>query len=251
MPFLPQHMSPDLQSSLDGFLQQQDFSKLYKSYSWERDTYSNGFPDILDLENNLRTAAMKNKITTQHIISVAKWGKLRNINRVKGPFALDINLYQENGFPFSQLEKDPLPPIVDLDNQVKGLGPTYLSKVIRFALPQEYGSIDTRIVRVVGLGDPDSKQRDWLELKTRNDGYGWYISKYQKAWPSEYTKWLDILRFFAQRLNDVDDPCPCPHPPNFVNQGLRTNGVWTCADVEMAVYSYISHLLMKTCGLID
>jgi len=247
MPLPPQNLSTELQNRLNKFLRQQNFIKLYKAYNWEHDTYSNGFPDIFDLESTLRTAAMNNQITMDHVISVAKWGKLRNIHRVKGlSSSLNIDLYQENGLPLSQLEKDPLPPIVNLDNQLKGLGPTYLSKVIRFALPQEYGSIDTRIVRVVGLGDPDSKQLNWLELKARNDGYGWYIPKNQKAWPSEYGKWLNTLRFFAQRLNDINDPCLCPHPLNFVNHSLRKKGVWMCADIEMAMYSYVSRLLNES-----
>lgn len=243
MPFAPQDLSTELQNRLSGFLRRQDFSNFYRDYSWDRDTYSNGFPDIVDLESNIRTAAMNNQITIDHVISVAKWGKLRNICRVKGPLCLqNINLYQESGLPLAQLAENPLPPLASLDNQVEGLGPTYLSKVIRFALPQEYGSIDTRIVRVVGLGDRDSKLLDWLDLRVRNDGYGWYISRYQKAWPAEYVKWLNILRFFAHRLNEIN---PCPHPLSFVNLGLRTNGVWTCADVEMAIFSYVSYHLMQ------
>ena len=51
-----------------------------------------------------------------------------------------------------------------LQRKIKGLGPTYLSKVLRFALPSEFGAIDTRIVRVVGMGDPTSKQQNWLSI---------------------------------------------------------------------------------------
>lgn len=243
MPFAPQDLSTDLQNRLSGFLQSQDFSNLYRAYSWDRDTYSNGFPDIVELESNVRAAAMNNQLSIDHVISVAEWGKLRNIGRVKGPSSLrNINLHEESGLPFAQLAGNPLPPLTSLDNQVEGLGPTYLSKVIRFALPQEYGSIDTRIVRVVGLGDRDSKLLDWLDLGVRNDGYGWYISRYQKAWPAEYVKWLNILRFFAHRLNEIN---PCSHPLSFVNLGLRTKGVWTCADVEMAIFSYVSGRLTQ------
>jgi len=81
-----------------------------------------------------------------------------------------------------------------------GLGPTYLSKVIRFALPEEYGAIDTRIVRVVGQGDPASRQHNWLALRVRNDGYGWYIPKVQVTWPNDYAKWINILRFLQVNL---------------------------------------------------
>ena len=239
MPFPPLNLPVDLQESLNAFFQRQDFVALYKSYRWQQDTYPNGFPDILSLENSLRTAAMNNRITMQHVISVADWGKLRNIKRVKGPEGtLNVGLYQHNGLPLSQLARDPLPPIVSLQRQVTGLGPTYLSKVIRFSLPEEYGAIDTRIVRVVGRGDPASRQQNWLTLKARNYGYGWYIPKAQATWPNDYAKWLNVLRFFVSRLNDPRNACPCPHPTNFIDRGLRLQGVWTCADVEMAIFSY-------------
>jgi len=239
MPFPPLNLPVNLQNGLDLFFQRQDFVAFYQSYKWEQDTYPSGFPEILSLENSLRTAAMKNRITMQDVISVAKWGKLRNIKRVKGPEGtLNVGLYQHNRLPLSQLARDPLTPIVSLQRQVTGLGPTYLSKVIRFALPEEYGAIDTRIVRVVGRGDQASRQQNWLTLRVRNYGYGWYIPKAQAAWPNDYAKWLNILRFFASRLNDPHNPCPCPHPTNFIETGLRLRGVWTCADVEMAIFSY-------------
>jgi len=239
MPFPPLNLSVDLQNGLDVFFHEQDFVALYKSYRWQQDTYRNGFPHILNLEDSLRTAAVNNRITMQHVISVAHWGKLRNIKRVKGPEGtLKVALYQRNGSPFPELAKNPLPPIVSLQRQITGLGPTYLSKVIRFALPEEYGAIDTRIVRVFGRGDPASRQQNWLNLKARNYGYGWYIPKTQATWPSDYAKWLGILRFFASRLNEPRSPCPCPHPTNFIERGLRLQGVWGCADVEMAIFSY-------------
>jgi hypothetical protein len=129
-----------------------------------------------------------------------------------------------------------------LRKNTRGLGPTYLSKVLRFALPSEFGAIDTRIVRVVGNGDSNSKEQSWLSLKVRNDGYGWYIPENQSAWPKDYSRWINILRFFAQLLNNSGKLCP--HPKDFVINGLRTAGVWTCADIEMAIFSHVSKHLV-------
>lgn len=197
MPFQPIHLPAEMEKSLSIFLQRQDFVTLYKSYRWKRDTYSNAFPDIAELEGTFKTGAMKNELTIQNLISVAKWGGLRNISRIKATrSSIAINLYGNDKRPLSQLGENPLLPLTSLQRQVKGLGPTYLSKAIRFSLPEEYGAIDTRIVRVFGQGDRCSRQQDWLELKARNNGYGWYIPKAQPSWPSGYAKWLNILRFF-------------------------------------------------------
>ena len=122
----------------------------------------------------------------------------------------------------------------------KGIGPTYLSKVLRFGLPQEYGAIDSRCVRVFGKGDPDSSRHSWLDIRVRNDGYGWYIPRTQSHWPKGYGVWLDILRFFSNRLTR-----PCLHPQSFVATGLRCKNMWTCADVEMALFAYASRCTGK------
>lgn len=244
MPFCAQNLPYALKKSLIMFYREQDFIKLYKAYSWEGDTYPNGFPNILKLETCLKRAAMNNQITKQHLIFVAKWGKYRNLKRIKCPAGtLKIRLYRENNLPLRYLSGDPIRPIVSLQRQVKGLGPTYLSKVIRFALPDEYGAIDTRIVRVFGHGDPASKKQSWLDMKAVNYDYGWYIPREQAAWPKDYAKWVNILRFFADILNNPKNQCSCPHPANFVNQGLRLKSVWICADVEMALFSYVSKLI--------
>jgi len=241
MVFPSRGLTPQLKESLNAFLETQDFPELYKAYKWKKDTYLNGFPDIAGLETRLRSKTMNNTIELQDLIAIAKWGGLRNINRINlTEGSIMLNLYQEDRHPLLQLAGDPLSPLISLQRQVTGLGPTYLTKTLRFALAQEYGAIDTRIVRVVGQGDIGSKQQDWLKLKARNDGYGWYISKSQSSWPSGYARWINILRFFANKLNNAQDPCPCPHPAKFVDSGLRVLGSWSCADIEMAVFSYAS-----------
>lgn len=238
MPFPPINLSPSLASSLTSFAKLWDFAELYKGYHWGIDTWENGFPNILRLEADITEAAKNDLIGKEQVLSVVSWGKLRNPASVKCPETFSLQLY-ENERPHREIAKDPARPLRALAIlNIKGLGPTYLSKILRFALPQEFGAIDTRIVRVTGVGDPDSKKCAWLALKTRNDGYGWYIPKNQPAWPNEYPKWINILRFLAHDLNSSRKVCP--HPANFVKTGLRQPGTWACADVEMALFSYAS-----------
>ena len=243
MPFPPTKLSQDLQSNLEDFVRSYDLIKLYKEYTWEMDTWQKGFPNILKLEIKISNAAKNNLLKKEDVLSIAKWGNLRNVQRVKCPEILPLPLY-ENKSPDKKIEKEPLIPLGILQEKIQGFGPTYLSKVLRFALPSEFGAMDTRIVRVVGIGDSISEQQNWLSLKVRNDGYGWYISKNQSAWPKEYSKWINILRFFAHFFNDSGKFCP--HPESFLTNGLRKRGIWACADVEMALFSYVSkHLNSK------
>jgi hypothetical protein len=131
-----------------------------------------------------------------------------------------------------------LQPLEALLHRVLYVGPTYASKVLRFALPKHYGAIDSRCVRVFGQGDPASKKQDWLELqaspsnKSRNR---WGILESQAGWPQGYGVWLAILRHIASTI-----AVPCPHPPIFAKEGLRRMGQWACADVEMALFTYAS-----------
>ena len=235
-PFNPRNLSERVVGSLNDFLNHNDFAELYKSYRWEDDNHKTGFTDIMSLEIQLRHNAKTTGMTCDDIRRVVKWGKLRNPGRVKcidSP-ALPVDaLYSSDGKPIRALEMNPTSPIEMLDQKTTGLGPTYLSKALRFAMPEQYGAIDTWCVRVFGEGDPENSRHNWLALRTRNDGYGWYISKAQSSWPSEYGTWINILRYFAHRL-----PANCPHPPAFVEKGLREKGKWTCADVEMALFTY-------------
>ena len=244
MVFSSRELGQQIEKSLIMFAENNDFQKLYKKYNWKKDTYENGFPDIARLEKELRSKALNHRIGFHNLVEVAEWGGLRNISRISlnGNY-LNVNLYREDGVPLPQISENPLPPLISMQEQISGMGPTYLTKVLRFALAHEYGAIDTRIVRVFGEGNNDSKQHNWLKLKVRNDGYGWYISKYQSSWPNDYAKWLNILRFFANKFNNPKDNCECPHPAKFINFGLRSPGFWSCADVEMALFCYASQFV--------
>ncbi|MGA2152709.1 MAG: hypothetical protein ABSG48_11245 [Geobacteraceae bacterium] len=225
-------------TELDEFLARNDFVDLYKYYNWRNDNYNDGFPDILNIENTLIASDRNEGISLRDVRTVADWGKLRNPARIEGSEIVlpPRTLHGTNNIPSESLAHSPLAPVLLLERNIeKGIGPTYLSKVLRFGLPTEYGAIDTRCVRVFGEGDPRTQRHHWLNLRTRNDGYGWYISKAQRAWPSDYDIWLNILRYFSQKLLST-----CPHPEAFVHCGLRSNNKWACADIEMAIFAYAS-----------
>lgn len=237
MPFAPQSTNAALLAQLQVFSQGNNFPDLYRAYSWNNDTYSNGFPDIYSLESRLIGSDLTTGITLGDVKAVAVWGTMRNQGRIAGPAVLSPpnTLHTAAGHALPALAAQPLAPLKTIQAALRGIGPTYLSKVLRFALPQEYGAIDTRCVRVFGNGDPRAHQHDWMSLRARNDGYGWYILRAQRQWPDEYAVWIDILRYIAMLL-----PSNCPHPPAFVGSGLRQQGVWQCADVEMALFAYAS-----------
>lgn len=239
MSFPPIHLAPALQASFAAFAAAQNFVDLYMAYNWENDTYANGFPDILDLELQLSANDSNGGIQLADVQAVATWGRLRNPGRVAGPAVVlpQNTFWTANGLPQPGLAGVPQEPVANIN--ATGVGPTYRSKVARFAAPQEYGAIDTRCVRVFGQGDPANQRHNWLQVSARNAGYGWYIDANQANWPNGYDLWINILRYFASNL-----PANCPHPVGFVNAGMRLpNQQWQCADVEMALFTYASQFV--------
>ncbi len=238
--FEPSGLSDNLTKRLDGFLSKNCFRSLYKSYDWGNDNYKACFPDICRLELQLSTQAKSADITLADIIEVAHWGKLANTKQIaiknKHDFGVLNENMRSNSNTLLSIEKKPENLALLLQNSTKGLGPTYVSKVLRFALPKQYGAIDTRCARVFG-----KKDHNWLQLVTRESAPNrWYIPSTQQYWPSEYGAWINILRYFAHEISE-----DCPHPQNFMDSGLRTKGVWTCADVEMALFAYASAILKQ------
>lgn len=241
MPFESKGLSKALCDELDAFLKSNDMQALYKSYAWKNDTYARGFPDIAKLELQLRNSEIDTGITLNDAIDVAKWGAMRNQKRISGSATVlpKNTLISADGATQPCVETQPQEPI-DTLKLINGFGPTYQSKVLRFALPEEYGAIDTRIVRVFGQGNPKANKHAWLELKTtlgthKGKATGWSISNTQKNWPSGFSRWINILRYIAGKIEGK-----CLHPRQFEEYGLRKDGVWTCADVEMALFSYAS-----------
>lgn len=237
-PFLPTGLRTELIEELQAFLHEVDFVDLYRRYEWKSDTYSDGFPDIYRLESQLGTHARTSGLTLSDVKAVALWGRLRNIGRIQGPATVlpRGSLYNDVGASVPELAANLLAPVRALQaTPLRGVGPTYLSKMLRFAVPREYGAIDTRCVRTFGQGDPKYQRHSWVDLSARNDGYGWSIPSTQPAWPDAYGQWVNILRYFAHAL-----PANCPHPVGFLAARLRETGVWYCADVEMALFSFAS-----------
>lgn len=237
MPFEPVFFDSALVKKIDDFLDRIDITDWYKKYSWKRDTWENGFPDILKLETVIGEAAKKNSIQKSHLIQIAQWGRLKDPNRVDFNGSLKIPFYDTDKI-CEWVKKCPEMYLGYLDNSITGYGPTYSTKLLRFALPSEFGAIDTRLVRVFGKGDSRNKKADFLKLSVSKPNGG-SINRDKETWPSEYRVWTNILRYIAQKMND--NQSRCPHPSAFVEAGLRENGTWHCADVEMALFSYASH----------
>ena len=80
--FAPKGLSKSLTHKLDDFLDKEDFPSLYKSYNWENDTHSAGFPDIHRLELQLSLHAEAKGVTHGDIVDVAQWGKLPKAKQI-------------------------------------------------------------------------------------------------------------------------------------------------------------------------
>jgi len=186
----------------------------------------------LQLEKKVSKEAKDGIIKKNHILDIAEWGCLRNKD-IKCPEELYLFENRDNK---RKIKNSPIELIKILESEIEGFGPTYLSKVLRFAFPSKFGAIDTRIVRVLGDGDSDSKQKNWFSLKAINRGNGWYINR--KNWLEGYSRWISILRFLKELLNK--SKFDCPHPKAFLTENLRSRDVWACADVEMTLFSYAS-----------
>ena len=235
-PYRPRGLSSELTGEIDRFLADHELQDLYRTYSWRNDTFKRGFPDILQLERRLVRRRKSANLDIEDIRKVADWGRLPNRKRisVKDTGRLRILALRLNGAQSENetiIAREPEMPAGLLDNAVTGIGATYVSKVLRFTLPEQYGAIDTRLVRVLGNGDPINSRFDWLPLTADTSNGRWAISL--ASWTQGYKVWINILRYFANALPDS-----CPHPESFYRHELRQDGIWTCADVEMALFSY-------------
>jgi hypothetical protein len=239
----PAGLPEGLTERLQRFASDHDFARLYTRYEWQRDEWRGGFPDILKLEKQLTKNAKSNIVTNEDVIAVAKWAKHRNIANIQCPDVLSLPLKGTQGERAPIILGGPAGLATQIGQATKWLGPTTISKVLRFAVPKEFGAIDTRIVRVVGQGDKRSKREDWLSLRVADYGSGPHIPASQSAWPSDYQKWVNILRFFVDLLNGSG--VACPHPDGFVVNRVRTRAVWACADVEMALFGWASSQIIS------
>jgi hypothetical protein len=227
----------ELPKTLNQIIINLNFPDLFKSYTWVDDTWERGFPDLFRLEKEISSAARQNTLGRDHLVQIARWGKLPNINRIACPEPIKIGLYQ-NDLPASWLLSAPHNTILLLQHQITGFGPTYISKLLHFAIPQVCGALDTRLVRVFGK---KAQEYQLLNLyATEMDGR-WAIPATQAGWPSEYSTWIKILQSIADNLNN--NRIECPHPQKYIESGLRKAGVWLPADVETALFAYASKKL--------
>lgn len=71
---------------------------------------------------------------------------------------------RRSGAPAYRLMHEPEETIRIVEWRVRGFGPTYASKLLRFAVPQVFGAIDIRLVRIFGRGDPGMQRYPLLDL---------------------------------------------------------------------------------------
>lgn len=226
-----------IQNSLDTFQENVDLARFYQQYDWADDQWSSGFKNILILEKTLISAAKAQNISTSNIMEVACWGGLPNRSRIRCQNGnIHLPLYDGNEISVT-IKNDPILAVRLIKNQSSGIGPTYISKVLRFSAPSLFGAIDSRLVRVFGLGDSRVNKLHILDLTAYQSVSGrWAIGP--DNWPNEYGTWLQILDYMTEKLNNQG--IVCPHPQQFNDAGLRHSGIWLPADVEMALFSYAS-----------
>jgi hypothetical protein len=220
--------------TIDKFLHEYEISDLYREYKWKKDVWDkdNGFSDLFHLEQEIVKAAQDGLLCQDHLLKIAKWGGLRNKNKIFWAEPNKIKFYIHKS-PAEWLIREPEKAISILEDQINGFGPTYCSKLLQFAVPQLYGALDTRLVRTFGR---ESKWYPLLDLKVTRSGNGWMIPKHQPGWPREYGTWIHIINHIANTLNR--NGTRCPHPRQYEESGLRANGNWLPADVETALFSY-------------
>lgn len=229
-----------LQKKVLELLSEIPLPQFYRSYDWGSDRWETGFQDIVRLECTMINAAKRNCITKEHLLQIAQWGRHPSQGKITCRDRVNLPLYI-NGKYANWVEDSPVKGIEYLNPQMRYFGKVYQSKLLRFAMPGEYGVIDKRLCKVFGRGDPVSQHTELLSLKVEYNGTRWDLKYQQTEWPSEYGTWIQILRMIASELNQSGTPCP--HPEVMYARGLRKRGVWECADVEMALFSFASKVI--------
>lgn len=231
-------LKASVKDSIGNLIETCDLAELYHTYAWKQDLWQNGFPEICRLERNIGSAVRTGTLSKDHLKAIAEWGGLKKIAQIEAATPIKIELF-EDGNVAQWARDNPENAIRVLDRQIRGFGPTYTSKLLRFAAPKIFGAIDTRIVRVFGAGDTGPDRLHLLDLSvTPGDDGGWAINRDQSGWPEEYGTWIGILTYAASKLNA--EGVMCPHPDSLVGAGFRERGVWFNADVEMALFNYAS-----------
>jgi len=230
-------LSTTITAEIDRLLAEVDMVREYRAYRWKADSWMNGFPEICNLERSLSSAARENRLGYFHVRNLATWGGLPNPLGIRCQEPLNLALYT-GGNPSPWLRDNADNVMRMLESQIRGFGPTYCSKMLRFSVPSVFGAIDTRLVRVFGSGDPGAQEYQLLDLQVTRSDPRWAIPSHQESWPMEYGTWTAILHMIAGTLNDGG--IACPHPMTLSSANLREQGIWLPADVEMALFAYAS-----------
>lgn len=204
-----------------------DFPALYR-----RSTQGRDFLRVYRLEREMTAAARTGTLGPDHVRAVACPGE-----EVACADPLPVTLYIGD-VPAYWLMHRPEETIRLLAWQIPGPGPTTLSRLLRFAVPQVFGAVDPGLVRVFGRGDPGAQRYRLLDLRVLLAGGRWTIPATQPGWPGAYGVWVETLQAIARLLNR-EEVC-CPHTGPFLRAGLRDRGIWVAADVEMALAGYAS-----------
>ena len=236
VPSLPQ----PLKRSVDAFLNDQDLQSWYKTWSREEHTRDNGVPAVASLEQELTEAARQNRLSRGHLIQVARWGGHPAPATIQCTGHLDLGLYAGTGAA-SWVRDDPAEGLRRINRQVSLMGPASMTRILRFAYPAGFGALGTGITRVFGTGDPEHRYLQLIDLEAEKREGRWCIRTPQPAWPEEYAKFIFLLRYMRAALNR--ECIWCPHPPSLHEAGLRSPGIWECADVETALSSFAAERL--------
>jgi len=235
MPIQYWDLSDDLCRKAGSFLKDNDLLEWYQNYHWSSDTKSSNFQDIVGLEIEMIAAAKRNAVRCSQIRKIAQWGAHPMQDKIQCRDPFDLPIYSGDE-PAPWIKTDPARGIRIIRPQVKYVGPTYSTKILRFSMPKEFGALDTRITRVFGRGDPAHAYLPLLEIEAEPIGTKWFIKNPQPAWPDEYGTFIFLLRYMAHILNESG--VRCPHPKVLYMHHLREPGIWECADVEMALFSF-------------
>lgn len=210
---------------------------LFKAYDYDGDSYRDGFPKMFALERRITDAAKHNSFDRDDLMEITKWGgNHRNMGRLNQmDWKFKFTLYV-NDEPLSWLKDESENYVSAVKERIPGFRATYSTKLLHFAVPSVFGMLDTWLVRTFGEGDTDHQRYKFLKLEATNHGGGWAIDTPKKYWPSEYGIWIRIINTIADTLNDRK--IQCPHPLNYIQSGIRKEGIWFPADVETALFSY-------------
>ena len=193
---------------------QYEWDSLHAAFGWPPDCLDTGFPWIVALEGQFRAAMEQNEFPPVSLVTeMILWGG--NQNNVLGKFSKHVRAKAYESYISEVIDSLDEPPLaLDAAMAIKGFGPTYGSKLLRFCRPRDYGAFDSRIRRAMKgeLGAP---------------------SDYPTTMHKQYSGFLGILHEYQRGLQTTKVLRP--------SYGSRAaSAAWTAAEVEMALFAWAS-----------